>query len=152
MTPGDLGNEGTKDVVLVIAGLLFVIKLLIEFIMKLIPKTTVLTEADVRQGRYMENMMGHSKSIEKLLEGLTQKQGQTNTSVNDIHNTQKNIKEIQDKTHFRTGEIQTSVQVLETVFTRDTMKDSAKRALEDSTDMLKGIFADSLKGVQISKQ
>jgi hypothetical protein len=84
-----------------------------------VPKTPQLTERDLKQQSYQDDMKNLLTGTLKVLEKLSDKQEETKKEVNDIVH-------IQQGSHKRIAHIESGVDVLKGVITKDFIRESMK--------------------------
>lgn len=114
---------GPSEIVITGGVLMIVIKELIALIKSLIPTTPVLTEKDMKQMEYQTAMNGLVSDVKNILIKLSDRQEQTKDAVKDIEH-------IQGNTHKRIGSIDSSLDVLKQVITKDSIKESVRDGLK----------------------
>jgi len=83
-----------------------------------------MNEFALNQTEYMATMKGYSRDMKGILVSLDTKQGETKDHV-------KEIIHIQQNTHKRIGEIESTLDIFEKVITADTFKGSVLAAFKE---------------------
>ena len=86
--------------------------------------TPLLTEKDMKQMEYQTAMNGLVSDVKNILIKLSDRQEQTKDAVKDIEH-------IQENTHKRIGRIDSTLDVLKQVITKDSISESVRDGLKD---------------------
>ena len=94
--------DSPSEIAVFVAGSVFVIKLLADALVKLIPKTPVITSEAIEQQTNIKGML-------RILEKLNDKGDSRAETLNDVKRTG-------DRTHSRVGQIEDNTRVLKELY------------------------------------